>query len=250
MGFELHVEGEPRGKPYGEPREDNLFLDTDQGCWRNEDDARVCGAFIRNRDWKWRRCKRKITMENGRCRDHGGATPSGQDHGAFKHGKYSKDLPANIKSRYEEVREDETLTNLREEVALIETRVHEVLSALDAKDSAELWQDIEREFHQFRSAHQAGDQQEASKHLRAVTGLIEEGASQQSKWREIGELVERKRKLVESERKREKALQAYVPLERFSILITAIDEIIRRNVNDDEVMRDIAREIKQTISLG
>lgn len=248
--FVLLRDDEPRGEPFGEPRADELWLDQGDECWRNEEGDSVCAARLTDRPWKWRRCQQSNTSDNGRCRHHGGLSPSGKDHSQFKHGKYSQDLPSRLAQRYHEVKEDESLTNLREEIALIETRIHAVLAALDAKDSARLWKDIEQEFSKFKAAQATGDQQEMMKRIRALTSLIEEGAEERSKWNEVGDLVERKRKLVESERKREKALQAYVPLERLSILLTTIDEIIRRHVDDDEVMREIARDIKQTVSLG
>jgi hypothetical protein len=247
--FVLHDEGEPRGEPYDEPREDDLRLDPQAGCWRKETGERVCAAHT-TKGGEHCRCRKTKTMGNGRCRHHGGKTPTGKDAGSYKHGRYSKALPDRLAERYEEVRADEDLTTLREEIALIDSRIFEVLEALDAKDSARLWGDIETEFTKMRTAWAAEDMDEAGARLRQLSKLIEEGATQRSKWEEVVGLVDRKRKLVESKRRREKALQAYVPLERFQILLSAIDDIIRRNVDDDTVMRDIAREIKQTVNLG
>lgn len=248
--FKLTVEDEPRGKGYGEPRQDGLSLDEHDECWRNQKGQQVCGAFRRNAAWQYARCKQTAIKDNGRCRHHGGKSLKGKDSGTFKNGKYSRSLPDNVAERFEEVRDDEHLTDLREEIALIETRVHEVLTALDAEDSAELWEDIEKHFEKFQVARDTGDNQGMAEQLRYLENLIEKGAEQRSKWREIGELVDMKRRLVDSERRREKALQAYVPMEDFVMSMHTVDEILRRHVDDPETMREIARDLRQTFDLG
>lgn len=248
--FKLLTDDEPRGEGYDELREDGLSLDERDECWRNQKGQQVCGAFRSNASWEYARCSQTAIKDNGRCRHHGGNSLKGRDSGTFKTGKYSKVLPDNVGARYEEVRDDEHLTDLREEIALIETRVHEVLKALDAKDSAELWSQIEEHFEKFQAANRKGETEEMAEQLRHLEHLIEEGAEQRSKWREIGELVDMKRRLVDSERRREKALQAYVPMEDFVMSMHTVDDILRRHVDDPETMREIARDLRNTFDLG
>jgi len=247
--FVLHEEGEPRGEPYDEPREDGLWLDEDDECWRNAEGKQVCGAQIK-RGGKWRRGKNTAIYENGRCRHHGGKSRKGKESATFKHGRYSKVLPDNVGARFREVMNDESLTDLRKELGLIQTRIEEVLAALDAKDSAELWTDIEKHFRKFQAANRSNDTTEMAEQLRVLETLIEEGAEQRSKWREIADLTERKRRLVDSERRREKALQAYVPMEDFVMSMHTVDDILRRHIDDPDTMRDIARELRTTFDLG
>jgi hypothetical protein len=66
-------------------------------------------------------------MENGRCRIHGGLTPSGFALPQFKTGRYSKVLPEALRHRYEVARDDEDLLSLRDEIALIDLRITDLL---------------------------------------------------------------------------------------------------------------------------
>lgn len=248
-GFVLHHEGEPRGEPYGEPRDDGLYLDEEEECWRNEDGQSVCGAHPKSRTWEYRRCRQTIKAKNGRCNDHGGQTPEGEAHGAFRHGKYSGALPDNLRAKYEEVREDEHLKDLREELAIIETRIHAALDSLDAEDSAQLWADINNEFRNFQAAREAGDAQAIAKSVNSLSRLIERGASVRSQWEEIGNLIERKRRLVDSERRREKALQAYVPYDQFMIQIRALSKVLREHIDDRKTLQAVIRDLKSVLSL-
>lgn len=73
-------------------------------------------------------------MENGRCRIHGGATPSGIALPQFRTGRYSKALPGGLRERYEQALGDEELLSLRDEVALLDARIAETLDGLPSDD--------------------------------------------------------------------------------------------------------------------
>ena len=61
----------------------------------------LCGAKLRGRDAY---CQ-KHGMFNGRCRNHGGASLSGQSHPNWKHGRRSKDYIVRGKEARERLRE-------------------------------------------------------------------------------------------------------------------------------------------------
>lgn len=247
--FNLLDDGEPRGEPFDEPRPDDLWLDREHDCWRNENQKQVCGAHLASKD-RPHRCRRTKLQPNGRCHTHGGHTPKGADHGAFKHGKYSDALPDGVREQYEETRDDEHLTDLREEIAVIETRIHRVLESLEEQDSAQLWGDLSETFSEFKAARDAGDTDTMGRKMVELTDLIERGAKARSRWEEIGNLIERKRRLVDSERRREKALQAYVPMEEFVASMHRIDKIFRSHIEDQQVIQQIARALKREFNLG
>lgn len=248
-GFRLHREDEPRGERYDEPRTDDLWLDMQDECWRNERSQAVCGAKKRGADGH-ERCKQTATKENGRCRHHGGDSIKGKDHPDFKTGRYSKALPDNVAARFQEVRNDEHLTDLREEIALIVTRIEEVLSNLEAKDSAKLWRNVEKRFEEFKVARDTDDTEGMAEALHYLERLIAKGTELRNSWEEITSLAEKKRRLVDSERRREKALQAYIPMEDFVMSMHTVDEILRRHIDDPDTMKEIARDLRTTFDLG
>src|SRR5579871_5515650 len=84
-----------------------------------------CGAKTRSggscRQW---------AMPNGRCRMHGGKTPRGPALPQYKHGRYSKVLPADLAARYAEARTDQELVAFRDDIALVDARLADVLARL------------------------------------------------------------------------------------------------------------------------
>ncbi len=74
-------------------------------------------------------------MKNGRCRIHGGLTPSGFASPQFKTGRYSKVLPEAMRRRYEVARDDEDLLSLRDEIALLDLRIIELLGRAEDEDT-------------------------------------------------------------------------------------------------------------------
>src|SRR5829696_6743343 len=95
---------------------------------------RLCGAKTR----RGAPCQNPA-MKNGRCRMHGGATPRGTDLPQFKTGRYSKSIPDGLAGRYKEALSDEERHDLRDEIALSEAKVHDLLSKIDRGESDELW---------------------------------------------------------------------------------------------------------------
>jgi len=74
---------------------------------------KVCGAKLRNKDAF---CQ-KPPMENGRCRLHGGKTPTGPDLPQFKHGRYAKAFKGTLAKHFTEMEADTSPLDLLPELA-------------------------------------------------------------------------------------------------------------------------------------
>jgi len=69
-------------------------------------------------------------------------------------------------------------------------------------------------------------------------------------WAQVMGLVEQRRKLVDTERKRLMDEDRAIPIERLMILVAAIVDIIRRNVASQEARRAISDEIRGLVGDG
>src|ERR1051326_2633693 len=92
------------------------------------DEMAVCGAQLRRKPGVY--CRKQAMQGRNRCRLHGGASLRGVAHPGAKDLRYSKDLPADLKRRYEEAQRDPNLIELRAETALIDALIAEQLKEL------------------------------------------------------------------------------------------------------------------------
>jgi hypothetical protein len=126
------------------------------------------------------------------CKFHGGKTPVGSAAPGFKHGRYSKVLPTVMAEHYQRAKDDHQWMSLREEIALVDARIGEVLAGAAAAKSTR----------------------------------------PQPIWEAIGPLMEQRRKLIETESRRVKDLHDMITRERAYTLIAALADAVRRHVPD------------------
>jgi hypothetical protein len=85
-------------------------------------------------------CRRHAVTGRRVCRVHGGARSRGVASPHFKTGRYSCDLPAQLSERYRETLADTELLSLRDDIALVDARVTELLETL--ADNLSAWKAI------------------------------------------------------------------------------------------------------------
>lgn len=96
-----------------------------------------CGARLRA-ERAGRVCS-NWAMSNGRCRMHGGSTPSGIASPHFRHGRYSKVLAGGMLTAFQESLADPDLLELQREIALVDARVSKLLSS---RPTGQAWDEI------------------------------------------------------------------------------------------------------------
>jgi hypothetical protein len=175
-------------------------------------------------------------MENGRCRHHGGLTPRGFALPQTKTGRWSKDLPTRLASRYAAALADGDLLALRDEVGILDMRLGELLSRVDSGEAGGLWRSL-----RDAKATFLADRDNTS--LMTLLALIDRGAGEASTWREIFDVIEQRRKVVESERKRLVEMHQMMTTEQAMLLLAAVTDTIRRHVTDRDALGAISRDI-------
>ena len=146
-------------------------------------DAERCTAKAKTTG---RRCKSPAVVGMDKCRMHGGKSVSGASSGTYRTGRYSKAIPERLAARYAEAQSDDRLTEMREEIALLDARLSELLSRLDTGESGAIWSALMKAKHQFETAHPG----EKQMRLTMLLGLIDEGHDDRLNWAEIGDSVE------------------------------------------------------------
>jgi len=182
---------------------------------------------------------RAPAMANGRCRVHGGMTPSGPAAPAYKHGRYSKILPARLLDRYQTALDDPDLLAMNHEIGVIDARLHELIGRIDTGESGARWKMVRSAFNDYREARGTKDEATA---MMALHAAIEAGVGDEAAWREISGLIGQRQTLVESERRRMVDLQQVITAGEAVALAAQLLDVVRRNVTDRGTLAAIGRE--------
>lgn len=215
-----------------------IFLGGD-GYWFNTDDSPICGRRRKHCDLKKEGCGHIFTKEehdlwecpecgkDRRCRAvagfgttfegepgvackfHGGSSLRGAENPAYIHGDYSKYLPSKLAAQYEEFIDDPRRLSLEREMALIRTLVADRALALDKVNSAEAWIRLDKTFAEMMSAQRQKQNERFAALLLQLGDIIEEGTGAASTRKEIMQLTEQERRLVDAQR------QLYIDMGEF-----------------------------------
>lgn len=207
-------------------------------------DHAICGAKTR----KGTPCQ-LAPMANGRCRLHGGKSLAGIASPAFRHGRYSKHLPTRLAATYEEAAADTELLALREDIALLDARLEDLLARVDTGESGRLWQAAQQAFWKFRAASDSKRPEKMREALIELEHTIGRGVSDYAAWNEITAMLEQRRKLVESERRRLVDMQQMITTERTMVLLAAVVDTVRKHVEDRNALSAIAADIRALVSV-
>lgn len=189
-----------------------------------------------------------FALANGKCRVHGGMSLSGIASPAFRTGRYSKHLPSRLAGRYEEAASDPELLGLRDDIALLDTRISGVVEALDTGESQESWTVLSatwRAFEdQWRMLLDTGEPpEEMESTVEYITKLMRDGLSQGYVWNEIRGLLKERKDLVNSEQKRLVEMQQFISAERAMTFVGAVMASVKRHVSDRAVLASIAADL-------
>lgn len=184
---------------------------------------KICGAT--NRQGK--PCQSPPMKGKTRCKLHGGATPTGEASPQFKHGRYSKHMPAGMREKFERALEDQQLLELTADAALLDALVVERLEALATVESGETWKALHDVWQQVEGTSDA----EALKGLlREVGRLIRKGRGEYYARVELVDLTRQRAMLAREEGRRRKEAELNVPVEQIAIFLSAVSDVLRKHL--------------------
>jgi hypothetical protein len=191
-------------------------------------------------------CKAFAVKGREKCRFHGGATPRGPANPNFKHGKYSKYLPANIAAKYAEAKSDPELIEYTDAIALLDARCRLLL---ESAESRMLWADTAKAFRELEAAIRTEDQAGIRAELNALHDLVKRGYADSLRWKEIYEVIEREGRMKERAWKRLIDMEQMVSMEHVLAFVGMIMSVVTDAVKDTDTLRQISRSIDNLINL-
>jgi len=197
--------------------------------------AKRCGAKNRQgnpcRAW---------ALANGRCKFHGGLNPKGIASPHWKNGLRSKYMPQGLGKRFSAAMSDPELLRLEKDVGLVEARLLELIERVDRSGAAQLWANVQGAFAVFQEALHGGDKATVSVALNELGDRINRGAADWQTWGEIMQVIEQRRRLIDSIRKHEVQSAEIVTLTEAQVLFSGMAHLVREHVKDKQALRAIA----------
>ncbi len=195
------------------------------------------------REGEPQRCGRHAMKGRNVCWVHGGSTPRGFALPQTKDGRHSRDLPTRLAARYEASRTDPDLLNLTEEIALTDTFIEDARRGLDHGESGRLFRELKMVWDAFSDASRDKDTARMQQAMAEIGALIRQGVGAYAARDETMGLVERRRRLVESEQKRRVAMQDMITSEQAMVLISRVLSAVKLHVDDPLTLTAIATEL-------
>jgi hypothetical protein len=159
---------------------------------------------------------------------HGGKVPIGVAANNWRFGRYSKHMPAHLLQSFQERASDPNILVLRSEIAVLQTRLGELLDSVH-RGERPLWDNVQTRWSALKAAQLAGDNDRAAMLFGQVDQAITAGSSDYAAWREIGETVERIRRAVETETRRESTAQEWVRRAEAGAVLVELGVLIREH---------------------
>lgn len=201
---------------------------------------------------KGARCKNRVLPGWEVCGVHKAKllARTGENNHSHTHGRYSKLLPPALQQRYDAAAGDPQLLVLEEEIRLVDARLQTLAAKLDQGESGALWANAKATLREVTACYRRRAYGEAVPLLMALKEQVDAGVAEHAAWDELGKWVDRRRQLVESERKRLVELQQYVPAQRVQVMLTAIGSVIQTHVTDPSTLAAIASALSRIVDAG
>jgi len=201
-------------------------------------------------------CKKPSMNGLPKCRKHGGANMLriGPANPNWKGGvsttvhrmpgRWTTMLAPSHQASYIRSLEDPELLSLVGEIGLVDVRLEEAVSR--TKTFAD-WSAVKDAYDRLVAAMAVSNSAEIRASLEALRDLSYGQTDNDDAWREVLDLTERRRDLVESERRRKIELSLYLTREQADMKAQLLLDIIRRNVTDRSIIVAIVSEFRNAM---
>lgn len=204
-------------------------------CSGNKKDGTPCGGIAMK------------DSPNGMCRMHNGQALAGTSSPGFKTGRYSRYLPSQMATLFEQALANPDLLEMSEHIALLEARIQSILQASATGDPTPRWSDMAEIFADLETAILAGEQNLVIEQLERIHHLLDAGMRWDTTWEQVLPTMEQLRKVADTEVKRKKELHQMVPIERIIILMAAVGSAVKRNVSNPDEIVAVHRELAMLV---
>ena len=208
----------------------------------------ICGAKRKQADGKI--CQLSPTKGRSRCRFHGGGgggSLCGVASPSFKHGRYSRVLNKDVRKKFEEAGKDQQLLSHEPELKLLDVQLDGLVGELGQGSGPEYFAHLQKSWKEYQAADSTGDEASKATSLSTMDSLIQRGGSDKDLWKEIREVIDSRRKLLEAENRRIRESQHTLTAEQIAAVIEYAVDVVDQSVKL-YVDRAVARKILNKVT--
>lgn len=154
-----------------------------------------------------------------------------------------KFLPDTLAETFQEAVNDPELLALRDDLALLEVRLGQLIRRGVSGESDDKWDKLSVCLLEIETALEVPNILKAKTAIRKIYVLISDAEKDRETWKQIYELLELRRKTTESEANRLVRLNQMISAEDAYALIDRILQAVKRNVRDPKEYSSIAYEV-------
>lgn len=222
-----------------------------EGKHGREKTYKTCGA--KNR--KGLPCNKPPSRGRTRCRMHGGNAKLGIAHYNFRNGKYSNYLPTGLLDKYERSMLDPMAKTHGPELNLLDAKILDLLEKNQESDIEPAYREIQKLWDVFRKANSDKNTNLLESTAIRIHEILSGDITPTSRWTEIYECLELRRRMLDSEQRRLKDQQQMISIEELLILVRYIGDSIKTAITkhiDTEsgrlVISDVTRDLTICLS--
>lgn len=218
-------------------------------------EARRCQRWIKSRD---KQCQKPAVHARDYCKTHGGnggklvgplhpQWKGGISTDKLRLGRWADKIPSQLKPDYIEALHDPEILSMQDEIALVNTRLGEVLrTATSYIDPAELGAAVTA----LGSALAAKDQSMIQAHYNRLQDLATNHGNSERAWSYAMKLTDRRRTLVEAENRRLVQKDMFMAREQVQRYAATIVEIVTRHVHDRATLAAIGADVRTLMEMN
>jgi hypothetical protein len=197
-----------------------------------------------------RRCGNEAVVGYNFCSKHGGPSPA--------YGYYGKGRPMTtgtgssfplirLAAKYNEMKKDGRILSNRHSITIIDHRVQQLIERIDADDAPDRLNKLQKLWNEMREFEMRGNEVEANLIKKEIDIQFEQAREDYLAWEQMFNALDVRRKMIDSEVKVAKDIQAILTAEDGYELIAKITGVIIQVVNDPNQLKRIQYEITRLI---
>jgi len=170
----------------------------------------------------------------------------------FKHGRYTDFFPKEISDRFIRNSTDPKQTDRSNDIGLLTTHIEDLMRQTYSEKDADSFPSLRKLITAFNTAMVKGEIDEMRSLVEQMTVVMEKTVEREVIWEEIKDLVENRRKLVETQRKWEIDMGRMLPVEQAQHFMIGLAQIVKEtcehHISDlglaSTILRDVSAKFK------